>query len=170
VAQIFYSQPLPHTVFFTGRPRLTQAGLPSPRGASPHTGRPHTGRPPLTPRSLPSHREAPPHTGRPPLTQRGPTSHREAPPHLTQANLMQTCFPSQESLTSHRQTLHRHSSSRMSVPKRKANKRAQRGKSKAFGCLNVLKLNIMFITTERHFSITHGQPHTRPLFRTHPSK
>ena len=96
VAQFFLQlAPASHSCFFTGRPRLTQAGLPSPRGgltshrqtshreASPHTERafPHTERPHLTQGGLPSHREAPPHTRRPPLTSRRQTSCRHAFPH-----------------------------------------------------------------------------------------
>ena len=104
--------------FFTGRPRLTQAGLPSPRGG-------------LTSHRQTPHREASPHTEKSSLTQRGPTSHREASPHTERPHLTQgglpsphtgkphaDMLPSQEGLTSHRQTLHRHSSSRMSVPKK----------------------------------------------------
>jgi hypothetical protein len=77
--------------FFTGRPRLTQTGLPSPRGG-------------LTSHRQTSHREAYPHTEQPSLAQRGPTSGPPSPhagkphadmlsltgkPHLTQANFTQ---------------------------------------------------------------------------------
>ena len=92
--------------FFTGRPRLTQASLPSRRGGlTSHRQTSHreaflTQRPFLTQRGPTSHREASPHTERPHLTQGGPPSpHAGKPhadmlsptgkPHLTQANFTQ---------------------------------------------------------------------------------
>ena len=137
---VFLQLDLASHIFFS------QAGLASHRQASPHAGGPHLTQADLTQGGLPSHREAFPHTERPHLTQGGLPSHREGPPshrEFTQANLMQTCFPSEEGLTSNRQTLHRQASSRMSVPK-KTNKWAQRGKSKPFGCSKMLKFIMYF--------------------------
>ena len=150
--------------FFTGRPRLTQAGLPSRRGG-------------LTSHRQTSHREAF-LTQRPFLTQRGPTSHREASPHTERAP------PHTES--SHRQTSCRHAFlQRKASPQtgklytgrprlaclfqKKQTNELREENPNPLGVQKCLSLLCIFIT-KMHFSITHGQPHTRPLFRTHPSK